>query len=179
MSDIKVINNFINNTDRLKLIKVINDLMRTVNSSPDADGYDGRFVFFRPSDPEAIKLIKKYSAKVMNNYDYSSGVFLHDVTLAKSFPGTKLDVHMDFDNNDACTQCPYASVIYLNKDYTGAEIFFPELDERYSPESGTAIIFPQDDPQYAHGVDELLSGERYIINICYTKDVTRQFNLYK
>jgi hypothetical protein len=179
MNNIKVINDFVEEQDRQVAIDIINELMLDADQDRNSPGYDGRFVFFRPEQPEAVEFVKKYAAKSIASYDYAPNAVLHDVNFIKSISGASLEVHMDFDNLDACTECPYASVMYLNKDYTGAKIFFPALKEEYSPEPGTVLLFPQDDRDYAHGVTKMRSGERYIINICYTNDVTRQFDLYK
>jgi hypothetical protein len=177
MSDIKVIENFVTKKDQKAAIDIIDRLVAEQGQLPDS--HDGRSVFFKPSDQDAVDFIKKYSDKVIKNYTYASDVVVHDVIFVQSVRGARLDVHMDFDSIEACSECPYASVIYLNDDYKGSEIFFPKLNEQYSPKAGTAILFPQDDSQYAHGVHELTSGKRYIVNICYTKDVARQFDIYK
>lgn len=179
MSKIKVIENFVSEEDRVKIISVIEELMKTVDVDPTADGYDSRFIFFRPEDPFAVEYVKKYAAKSQENYDYAPDTYIHDVIFAKSFPGAYLDVHMDFDHWDQCSECTHASVMYLNKDYEGSEIFFPKLEERYSPNPGTVVLFPQDDEDYVHGVTTLESGERYMINMCFTKDKSRQFDIYK
>jgi hypothetical protein len=52
-----------------------------------------------------------------------------------------------------------ASVLYLTDDYSGGEFYFINYDYKIKPKAGTAIIFPATH-QYAHGVTELISGER-------------------
>lgn len=179
MNKIKVIDNFISEEDRLQVIEVIERLMESENTDPSSEGYDSRFVFFRPEDPFAIDFVKRYSEKSQANYDYAPETVIHDVIFAKSFPGAYLDVHMDFDHEDQCNECTHASVMYFNDEYEGAEIFFPNFDERYSPKPGTVVMFPQDDDQYVHGVTTLTSGVRYMVNMCFTKDKNRQFDIYK
>jgi hypothetical protein len=53
------------------------------------------------------------------------------------------------------------SVVYfLNDDFEGGELVFPELDLTVKPEAGTMICFPATH-QYLHGVNPVISGHRY------------------
>lgn len=59
------------------------------------------------------------------------------------------------------------SVIYLNDDYEGGEIYFPDHNIDLRPKPGTAIAFPGD-LFFMHGVKELSKTERYTIPIFWT-----------
>lgn len=55
------------------------------------------------------------------------------------------------------------SVVYfLNADFVGGELVFPELDLVIKPEAGTLVCFPSDH-HYIHGVNPVTSGHRYTI----------------
>ena len=55
------------------------------------------------------------------------------------------------------------SVVYfLNDDFTGGELFFPQLDLAVAPEAGTLVCFPSDH-NYVHGVRPVTSGHRYTV----------------
>ena len=55
------------------------------------------------------------------------------------------------------------SVVYfLNDDFDGGELFFPELDLLIRPEAGTLICFPSDH-NYVHGVKPVTAGRRYTV----------------
>lgn len=60
-----------------------------------------------------------------------------------------------------------ASVIYLNDDYTGGEIHFPDHGLSIKPEKRSAYFFPGD-LNYKHGVKEITSGSRYTIPAFWT-----------
>lgn len=60
----------------------------------------------------------------------------------------------DYPNNDI------ASLIYINDDYDGGEIFFPNQDIKFKPEAGSLVFFPGD-VNYLHGVTEVTQGIRY------------------
>lgn len=54
----------------------------------------------------------------------------------------------------------YATLIYLNDDYIGGEIYFPKYGIEIKPKVGDLICFP-DNPEYVHGVRPIVSGSRY------------------
>lgn len=53
-----------------------------------------------------------------------------------------------------------ATLIYLNSDYSGGEIYFPELGIEIKPNAGDLICFP-DTPDFVHGVKPITNGIRY------------------
>jgi predicted 2-oxoglutarate/Fe(II)-dependent dioxygenase YbiX len=59
------------------------------------------------------------------------------------------------------------NIIYLNDDYEGGELYFPQHDLQFKPENGTAAFFPGD-RNYLHGVTEITSGIRYTLPTFWT-----------
>jgi hypothetical protein len=60
----------------------------------------------------------------------------------------------DFPNYDI------ASLFYINEDYVGGELYFPNQGIQFKPKRGSAYFFPGD-MNYVHGVSEVISGDRY------------------
>jgi predicted 2-oxoglutarate/Fe(II)-dependent dioxygenase YbiX len=54
----------------------------------------------------------------------------------------------------------YGAVIYLNDDYEGGEIYFPDHKLEFKPKAGTLVFFPSN-TMYIHGVREITKGVRY------------------
>jgi predicted 2-oxoglutarate/Fe(II)-dependent dioxygenase YbiX len=55
------------------------------------------------------------------------------------------------------------SVVYfLNADFIGGELVFPDLDLTIKPEAGTLVCFPSDH-NYIHGVNPVTQGHRYTL----------------
>jgi predicted 2-oxoglutarate/Fe(II)-dependent dioxygenase YbiX len=55
------------------------------------------------------------------------------------------------------------SVVYfINDDFAGGELVFPDIDLTIKPEAGTLVCFPSDH-HYVHGVNPVTSGHRYTI----------------
>jgi len=59
------------------------------------------------------------------------------------------------------------SVIYLNDDYEGGEIYFTQHDFKMKPKATNAIAFPGD-MYFLHGVTKVLEKNRYTIPIFWT-----------
>ena len=53
-----------------------------------------------------------------------------------------------------------ASLIYINDNYEGGEIYFPNQNIAIKPKEGQAIFFPGD-KEYLHGVTTITAGERF------------------
>lgn len=60
----------------------------------------------------------------------------------------------DFPNYDI------ASLFYINDDYEGGELYFPNQKIQFKPKRGAAYFFPGD-MNYVHGVTEVKSSLRY------------------
>ena len=53
-----------------------------------------------------------------------------------------------------------ASLVYLNDDYDGGEIYFPNQGLQFKPQCGSLAFFPGD-IHYLHGVTKVTTGVRY------------------
>jgi Rps23 Pro-64 3,4-dihydroxylase Tpa1-like proline 4-hydroxylase len=59
-------------------------------------------------------------------------------------------------------------LIYLNDDYDGGEIEFPNFNLKIKPKSGTLILFPSN-YAYSHIAHDVISGTKYVI-VTWLKD---------
>jgi len=75
--------------------------------------------------------------------------------------GESLEAHTDnlkYDHPD--TRTPRSTInalLYLTDDYTGGEIFFPEVKKSIKPKAGSVVVFDSD---LMHGVNAVKSGTR-------------------
>jgi predicted 2-oxoglutarate/Fe(II)-dependent dioxygenase YbiX len=53
-----------------------------------------------------------------------------------------------------------AAIIYLNDDYSGGELTFPELQIQFKPKAGSLVVWAGSE---MHGVNEIQEGNRYTI----------------
>ena len=95
-------------------------------------------------------------------YDYESRFnikmdFMESVNYIKYGPGNFFKPHSDHGFSYTAT---VSSIIYLNDDYEGGELYFPILDLKIKPKSGDIIFFPSTFI-YVHGAAEVRSGIKY------------------
>jgi hypothetical protein len=60
-----------------------------------------------------------------------------------------------------------AGLFYINDDYEGGELYFPNQGIKFKPKVGAAYFFPGD-MNYIHGVSEIRSGIRYTVPFFWT-----------
>lgn len=60
-----------------------------------------------------------------------------------------------------------AGLFYINDDYEGGELYFPNQGIQFKPKAGAAYFFPGD-MNYIHGVTEIKTGIRYTVPFFWT-----------
>jgi len=108
-----------------------------------------------------------------NKLGIESQVYGEYLGFARWPVGYELRPHADSEEpNGREHQFPhrnFASIIYLNDDFEGCEIFFPnrELEMKHIP--GLLIVFPGT-LNYLHGIHKIISGVRNTIAMFHTFD---------
>ena len=75
----------------------------------------------------------------------------------RRYKGTSTPVHIDQDENNVLI---YATILYINEDYEGGEIFFEECGVTIKPKAGSLCLF-DGEKKWKHGVKEVTKGIRY------------------
>ena len=159
---IKILKNFISKQDSNFLIKTMqqlekNNLLVNFKDNPD--------VLVVESNKQVDQILKKYSL-LLNNIHKKENGFVPKLYTTEGFlslwnKGASSDVHTDSHKGYEFLQ--FATIIYLNDDFVGGNIFFPNQNFLYKPKSRDAIIFPCGGTEYLHGVTKIQSGKRYTI----------------
>lgn len=79
------------------------------------------------------------------------------ITVSKLEAGNSMGEHADDDQLDSNN---FICMAYLNDNYEGGSLYFPDLDIEYKPRQGDVIIYQAKEK---HMVRELVSGVRYSI----------------
>lgn len=112
------------------------------------------------NDKQILKILNHYGTNVwkyvVDKYKGNFEPFDSSKThLAKFETGWGMHEHFDSTKpNDIAT------LIYINDDYSGGEIYFPDLGIEIKPSAGDLICFP-DTPDFVHGVRKITLGSRY------------------
>lgn len=101
---------------------------------------------------------------VKDNYEENFEQFIEAKThIARFSEGSGMHEH--FDSN---RPKDIATLVYLNNDYEGGEIYFPDYNLTFKPEPGDLLTFP-DNPNYIHGVKPITKGIRYTTPRWFTR----------
>lgn len=128
------------------------------------------FHSIQETDPELLKIIQQYAYNVyqyvIDNFD---GPFLEfkdtKTHIARFEPGKGMHEHFDSSRpNDIAT------LIYINDNYDGGEIYFPEHGVGFKPQPGDLLCFP-DNPDFVHGVKPVQGSVRYTTPRWFTRIV--------
>lgn len=130
--------------------------------------------------PKILKLMEKIrrrSAKhIKDHYGITDPVYADTLQLVRWRPGDQQAAHADCEEPDGRpNQTPwraFASIIYLNDEYEGGQIYFPELGLRPELKPRLMAYFPST-ANYLHGVEPITSGIRYTFSCFYTFDPRR------
>lgn len=155
---VKHIPNFMNATDAVNvyLYAKDNDSLFTEYGNNEKE-----FTFHASFTDEDIKnILNEYGKNVWNfvseNYNGEFAQYDNSKThIAKFTEGYGMHEHFDSTKpNDIAT------LIYINDNYDGGDIYFPELGISIKPGIGDLVCFP-DTPDFVHGVKPITNGTRY------------------
>lgn len=97
-------------------------------------------------DQEVVKAVNDRLKKLFEGFP---DLDLQGVgSIQRQYEGVSLSYHVDSLSNPLVV---FANVLYINDDFTGGELHFPNIDITYRPEKGALIVFPSAD-DYLHGV---------------------------
>jgi hypothetical protein len=129
------------------------------------------------SNPEVVTVIANAIARmkpVVENF-FNVVAFPTKPALVKWTPGTFQNPHADKElhiGEDAgkpnlFPHYDLAGLFYLNDEYEGGELFFPNQGIQFKPKKGAAYFFPGD-MNYIHGITEITAGVRYTCPFFWT-----------
>ncbi len=107
------------------------------------------------------------------NYCYLNNIkepWLPDFFYIKKYdPNVDMGPHVDSDDPTSSVHPILSGVFYLNDDYEGGELHFPNQNITIKPKAGSLIIFPSVQP-YIHHPKEVISGNKYMIPLFWFKE---------
>jgi len=172
MEKIKIYENFLDDVECKSLLHFSeeNPSLYESNSEEEFDFWDKRTLScLHSSIPTNIKNIcfdylKKVETEIQKVGE--SKVYCDTVNFVKWWDGYEQLPHADGEEPDGSSH-PYpwrkfGCVYYLNDDYEGGEIYFPNFDFSIKPKPNTMIFFPGD-VEHLHGVRNVNKGTRHTI----------------
>jgi hypothetical protein len=169
MHNIRVVNNFVDPEDAKLYMKEAKNPSKV---EPVPDYYKERFGGSAlPYNENTRYLNKKYGRKaaetVKELYGFVNPVYVYKVfmnhTTTAGYVGP---IHTDSVNPEPWIE--WSAVIYLDDDFEGAKLHFPNQAFVYDPVPLEAVFFPSSGSEHMHGISELKSGERFSVVVCLT-----------
>lgn len=160
VEQIKSLKNYVDPEDAQSITDLMDEL-KSNNQLKNEQG-DGTYRIYNPDNPVLVNFITKYSKKFIGN----KNLYITAILVALYEEGDFMRNHVDADDGSEIL----STVMYLNDDYTGGQLSFPEIEDGYTyiPEKYELIYFPT---SFLHGVMPVKSGKRYIITISYTDKI--------
>jgi predicted 2-oxoglutarate/Fe(II)-dependent dioxygenase YbiX len=158
--EIKIVKNYVEAKDAESLICLMEELK--LKNELNNQKKDGVFRLYNSDNPILVDFVKKYSNKFIDQKD----LYVTENLVAIYEKGSFMETHVDVEDESEII----STVIYLNDEYEGGELFFPEIDGGYSykPNKHELVYFPT---PYLHGVNTVTHGKRYIITMSYTDKI--------
>lgn len=131
----------------------------------------------RNSNPDIPDIINKMVERLKIEVDsfFKVDAFPTSPAIVRWLPGQLQQPHADKElhegeNAGKPNDFPFydiAGLFYLNDDYEGGELYFPNQGIQFKPKRGSAYFFPGD-MNYIHGVTPIESGIRYVVPFFWT-----------
>lgn len=141
--------------------------------SQEGDNYDfwnGKSVFLEHIDGLDINVIIDLETRARIIYESFYPELADKVRQSSIFcinkfkAGDSMPVHTDRGPNPNNNDIVHGMVIYLNDNYEGGEIHYPEQQLSIKPKARSLVIHPATHP-YDHGVLPVIRGSRYALTL--------------
>jgi predicted 2-oxoglutarate/Fe(II)-dependent dioxygenase YbiX len=180
--NVHVVDNFATNNELAKILDKCNGFLDWDNTWQEH--VDGQRFTERPDCQERVTV----SSRALSLVSATVGrrlCFLYEPYLRKYPSGSYLKMHADAEGYYGSSPEPlknynpdnpmsevlneYSSILYLNDNYQGGELYFEELDLLIKPTANQLVFFPSGS-EFRHEVKPVLSGDRYTLASFYTTD---------
>jgi len=140
------------------------------------DVWSGRVIY--QNSIENFNYLKNLEFKIKKEFQINSDIYPDYLGLVKWENGDYQHPHADGELENGI-QHPYhwrnfGCVLYLNDNYDGGEIYFPNQNIEIKPKPNTLVFFPGT-MEYLHGVRNIINGVRYTLTSFWTYN--KQFNI--
>ncbi|WP_299191990.1 2OG-Fe(II) oxygenase [uncultured Erythrobacter sp.] len=173
---IGLVPDFITEAERLRLLKFASGVDAPWETYlPKSDVWYDRMINPRSMPGPILKLMvairKRATKRICKHYGITEKVYADTLQLVRWRPGDNQKPHADCEEPDGLpNRTPwraFASIIYLNDEYEGGGIYFPDRKLKPEIKPNMLAFFPSTN-HYRHGVEAVTSGLRYTISTFYT-----------
>jgi len=144
--------------------------------------WSGRVIYnnqFENLQEENFNLLYSINKKISLDYNLSEDIYPDYLGLVKWEIGDAQHPHADgeeINGKHIFYWRNFGCVYYLNDDYEGGEIYFPNQNIQIKPKPNTLVFFPGT-LEFLHGVKPITKGIRYTLTSFWTFDKTHSLKL--
>jgi predicted 2-oxoglutarate/Fe(II)-dependent dioxygenase YbiX len=179
--DFIVVENFLGRNDIKELKRSFEALRGTINAKQlHNDYWQGRLLFAHEVAAHSLRsgqIMKEFqleaTRRIEEFYRLTQPIYADTVQLVVWSEGLHMPAHADNANPDGSPHGMawrnFSSIVYLNDDYDGGELYFMALDAFIRPKSGMLIAFTGGF-HHEHAVLKVTRGKRLTMPAFYTFD---------
>lgn len=181
-------NNFLTNEECDAIVAFTNDNIHLFdNNAPDHNFWSKRVIDHHVIPDQRLQnrlvSISHSVALILNQLATDKRPLVPDtLQIVRWINGYELTPHADKENPNGSTHPfpwrDFGTVIYLNDDFEGGQIYWPNKDLEWKPVKGSLAIFPGT-LEFLHGVRNVPNGVRYTIPSFYTYDETKAIQAWR
>lgn len=114
---------------------------------------------------KAVPIIDEINFKIENQFDLSKYSLQWTRMISRFVPRGKtetlsMSIHVDRHDNPGSKDVVFGVIYYINDNYDGGEIFYPDLNILYKPKANSLVCH---DATIRHGVKLVKNGTRYML----------------
>jgi hypothetical protein len=162
-SNIVILNDYISTEDLSAIYKIL----LSVHNKHWFDTIWSKIELLKQEDQELIMSVINKITKTVSLY-FDQELILKSTTLSKN-PKDGYFLPLHSDDREQSPDHYFASVFYINDNYKGGEIYFPQYEKIIKPKANSLIFFPGN-LNYMHGVNQCFLNDRYSLAMFYTLD---------
>lgn len=134
-------------------------------------------IFFSKERKVYANLVKD---KIKEVFEVEQEIYPDLLCITKWLSDTSHGLHAPSENLDGTPNDLYwrrfGAILFLNEDYEGGEIHFPNQNITFSPKQNTLLIYPGT-AEFVHEKNKITKDTRYIIDSFWTFDESRELVL--
>ena len=177
--DFIIVENYLGNSELQTLRESFAALRGTLNAKNlNNDYWQGRLLFAHEVNAhsrEAGSIMKRFqieaTRRIEQFYKLTRPIYADTVQLVLWSEGIHMPAHADNANPDGSPHGMawrnFSSIVYLNDDYDGGELYFTALDAYIKPKAGMLVAFTAGF-HHEHAVLKVTRGERLTMPAFYT-----------
>ena len=171
---ISIVENYLSIDEFEKYLNYSKETQKWGSRLPN-DNWSGRVIYQNGVDN--FNYLKNVEKKIKSDFEINDKIYPDYLGLVKWENSDMQHPHADGQNENG--DHPYhwrnfGCVLYLNDDYEGGEIYFPNQNMEIKPKPNTLVFFPGT-LEYLHGVKPITNGVRYTLTSFWT--FNKQYNM--